>query len=135
MVALTRTISDPRVFALFAAFQAGDAVISVKPIDYVARCLDSVHFPQRNRWIFPVIKAASAVGLAVAPKFPGLARVTAIMLTLYFAAAVGAHVRAKDLGFNAAAATSLLVSYAALALVGTHTSTSVATTVTGATPR
>jgi hypothetical protein len=34
------------------------------PIPDVADCLDDVHYPQNNRWNFPVVKAALAAALA-----------------------------------------------------------------------
>jgi hypothetical protein len=109
---------SPRVLALSAAFQAVDAAICVQPIPYVAKCLDDVHYPQDSRWVFPVVKAASAVGLVGGIRFPGLAKLTLIMLTIYFALAVSAHIRARDLGVNAAAASSLLAAYGTLAAKG-----------------
>ncbi len=44
----------------------------------------------------PVVKAAAAVGLLSITRFPALARLTTAMLTLYFALAVGAHIRVRD---------------------------------------
>lgn len=38
-----------------------------------------------------------------------------MLLTVYFALAVGAHVRVRDFGLNAAAASTLLLTYGALA--------------------
>lgn len=107
---------SPRILATLAALQAVDAALCVPPIPYVARCLDDVHFPQRNRWIFPVVKAASALGLLAGTRIPGLARLTLVLLTVYFALAVGAHVRVRDIGLNAASAATLLVTYATLAV-------------------
>lgn len=112
------TLRDPRLYRLAAAGQAADAAICVPPIPYVARCLDDAGFPAENRWIFPIVKAASAAGLWLAPRRPGLARLTALMLTVYFVLAVGAHVRMRDLRLNFAGATSLLAFYGALAAAG-----------------
>lgn len=106
---------SPRLLALLAAGQAADAAICVQPIPYVAKCLDDVHYPTERRWIFPVVKGASAVGLLGGIRAPWLAKPTLVMLTVYFALAVGAHVRAKDFGVNAASATTLLTLYGALA--------------------
>lgn len=114
----TDLIRDPRLYQAAAAAQAVDGAICIGPIPYVARCLDDVGWPDGGRWFFPVVKTASAIGLAAAPRFPGLARLTAIMLTLYFSVAVGMHVRARDLRLNFAAASSLLVVYGALAVTG-----------------
>ncbi|AUH68349.1 hypothetical protein ACN95_15895 [Gordonia sihwensis] len=114
----TDLLRDPLVYRLAAAGQSADAIICLGPIPYVARCLDDVGYPADQRWVFPVVKAASAAGLAAAPRFPMLARFTAVMLTVYFCLAVGAHVRARDLRLNFAAASSLLLFYAALAATG-----------------
>ena len=111
-------LTDSRTYALLAAAQAGDAVICAIPVRTVTECLDDVGLPKRSRWIFPVIKAASAVGLLSVFRFPALARLTTLMLTVYFALAVGAHVRARDFGRNAVAATTLLAVYGALTATG-----------------
>lgn len=116
-----RVLRSPALYELAAAGQAADAVACIKPIDYIARCLDDVGFPEQRRWIFPVIKGASAVGLASARFSPGLARLTAILLTVYFSLAVGVHVRARDLRLNFAAASSFLLFYSALAVSGPPT--------------
>lgn len=118
---LQRVLRSPELYYLAAAGQAADAVACVKPIDYIRRCLDDVGFPADRRWILPVVKGASAVGLASARISPGLARLTAVMLTLYFSLAVGSHLRARDLRLNFAAATSLLAFYSALAVTGPPT--------------
>jgi hypothetical protein len=107
---------SPRILTLLATFQAFDAVICIKPIPYIAKCLDDVHYPQQGRWVFPIVKAAAAIGLLGGTRSPGLAKLTLILLTVYFTLAVGAHVRVRDFGANAAAATSLLATYATLAV-------------------
>jgi hypothetical protein len=111
-------LTDRRIYALLAAGQAGDAVICAIPIQTVTECLDDVGFPTQNRWIFAVIKAASAVGLLSVWRYPALARLTTFMLAVYFVLAVGAHVRARDFGRNAAAATTLLAIYGAMTVKG-----------------
>ena len=111
-------LTSKRTYALLAAGQAGDAVISAIPIRTVSECLDDVGFPKHHRWIFAVIKAASAVGLLSVWRYPALARLTTFMLTVYFVLAVGAHVRARDFGRNAAAATTLLAIYGAMTVKG-----------------
>ncbi len=103
-----------RTLAAMAGFQAFDAAISVQPIPPIAKALDAVDFPQDGRWIFPVVKGASAIGLVGGIRFPWLAKLTLVMLTIYFTLAVGAHVRARDMGRNAAGASALLVLYGAL---------------------
>lgn len=121
MVAPLDLVRDPRLYQAAAVGQTVDAAICIQPIPYVAACLDSVRFPAENRWIFPVIKGASAIGLASVYRSPALARFTAVMLTVYFALAVGMHIRARDFGLNAASATSLLTLYGALAVTGPRT--------------
>ncbi len=113
-----RAFVPSRVLTLLAAFQAVDAAICVQPIPYVAKCLDDVHYPQENRWIFPVVKVASAAGLLGGIRFPGLAKLTLVMLTTCFTLALAAHLRARDSGLNAAAASTLLTTYGALAARG-----------------
>jgi hypothetical protein len=68
--------------------------------------------------VLPPIKVAAAVGLASARWFPGLARLTTAMLTLYFVLAVGAHVRVRDKAANAAPAAAFLALFAAMTAKG-----------------
>ncbi|BAX97964.1 hypothetical protein MSTE_02655 [Mycobacteroides stephanolepidis] len=95
-----------------------DSGLCVRPVPYVAKCLDDVRYPQENRWIFAPIKAASAIGLLGGIRFPGLAKLTLVMLTIYFGLAVGAHLRVRDLGVNAMSASTLFATYGVLAARG-----------------
>ncbi len=122
MTSVNDLVRDPRLYRAAAAAQATDAAACIGPIPYIARCLDDVGWPDGGRWFFPVVKGAAALGLAAAPRWPGLARLTAVMLTLYFCVAVGLHVRARDLRLNFAAASSLLLFYALLAATGPRVS-------------
>lgn len=101
-----------------AVVQATDAALCVGPVPFVTECLNDVGFPARNRWIFPVIKATSAIGLAAVWRAPGVARFTAFMLTVYFVLAVGSHIRVHDFGRNFAAASTLLAVFGVLAATG-----------------
>jgi uncharacterized BrkB/YihY/UPF0761 family membrane protein len=83
---------------------AASAVLDAKPAAFVAHTLDAVNFPREYRWIFTPIKAAAAVGLFSVRWFPGLARLTTAMATLYFVLAVVFHVKARDLSPSAVAA-------------------------------
>ncbi len=58
------------------------------------------------------------IGLLSVSRIPALARLTTAMLTLYFALAVGAHLRAHDRIVNAVPAASLLATYAVLTAKG-----------------
>ncbi|TDZ85598.1 hypothetical protein DE4585_00917 [Mycobacteroides salmoniphilum] len=103
---------------MLGSFQAVDAALCIQPVPYVAKCLDDVRYPQQNRWIFAPIKAASAIGLIGGIRFPGLAKLTLVMLTVYFSLAVGAHLRVRDIGLNAMSASTLLATYGVLAARG-----------------
>lgn len=107
-----------RVLALLGSFQAVDAALCIQPVAYVAKCLDDVRYPKQNRWIFAPIKAASAMGLIGGIRFPGLAKLTLVMLTVYFSLAVGAHLRVRDIGLNVMSASTLLATYGVLAARG-----------------
>lgn len=112
------TLTSPKTYAALAAFQAGDAVACAIPVPYIAKSLDTLGVPPNIRWILPVVKVASTIGLLSVTRFPGLARLTTAMLTLYFALAVGAHARVRDRFVNAIPAASFLVTFAALTVKG-----------------
>jgi hypothetical protein len=111
-------LTSPKTYAALAAFQAGDAVACAIPIPYIAKALDNLGVPPNIRWILPVVKAASVVGLLSVTWLPGLARLTTAMLTLYFVLAVGAHLRVRDRVVNAIPAASLLATFAAMTVKG-----------------
>lgn len=69
--------------------------------------------PESVRRVLPLVKGAAAVGPLSVKWFPGLARLTTAMLTLYFVLAVGAHVRVRDKVVNALPAAALLTAFAA----------------------
>ncbi|HZC09218.1 MAG TPA: DoxX family protein, partial [Mycobacterium sp.] len=99
-------MTSPKTYAGLAAFQAVDAVACAIPLPVIAKILDNLGIPQNIRWLLPASKAASVVGLLSASRIPALARLTTAMLTLYFALAVGAHLRARDRIVNAVPAVS-----------------------------
>lgn len=111
-------VTSPRVYTALAVMQAGDAVGTAIPVPLVAAALKGVGFPLEKRWILVAAKGLSALGLASASRYPVLARLTTLLLTVYFVLAVGSHVRAKDYGINFLSATSLLGVYATLAALG-----------------
>jgi hypothetical protein len=114
-------VSSPRTYAALGALMAADAVFYAIPLPFVTEGLDKVQFPREQRWIFPPIKAAAAIGLFAVKRSPALARLTSAMLTLYFALAVVCHIRSRDLGFSAAAATTFLATFAAMTAMGPET--------------
>jgi hypothetical protein len=111
-------LTSPKTYAALAAFHAGDAVACAIPVPYIAKILDSVEVPTNIRWVFPVVKAAAAVGLASVYRVPALARLTTALLTVYFALAVGAHVRVRDRVANIVPAATFLATFAALTVKG-----------------
>jgi hypothetical protein len=111
-------LTPPKTYAALAAFQAGDALACAIPLSPIAKTLDNLGIPQDIRWILPASKAASVIGLLSASRIPALARLTTAMLTLYFALAVGAHLRAHDRILNAVPAASFLATYAMLTAKG-----------------
>jgi DoxX-like family len=111
-------LTSPRTYAALAAVQAADAVACAIPLPLITKALDQLGVPLNIRWILPTVKAASVIGLLSASSFPALARLTTAMLTVYFALAVGAHIRVHDRVVNAVPAASGLAAYATLTLKG-----------------
>ncbi|ORB43765.1 hypothetical protein BST41_04495 [Mycolicibacterium porcinum] len=111
-------LKSGRAYTGLGWFMAFDAVIYAIPLPLVTEGLDKVEFPQRYRWIFPPIKAAAALGLLAARRFPALGRLTTAMLTLYFALAVGSHVRARDFSSSIGAAGFFLAIFGTMTALG-----------------
>ncbi|OBI07925.1 hypothetical protein AWC18_02330 [Mycolicibacter nonchromogenicus] len=108
-------------YAALAAFLAGDAVASAIPVPYVAANMDAMGIPEDIRWAVPVAKAATALGLASVFRFPGAARLTTGLLTLYFAGALGIHLRVRNRIANIVPAVLLLLVFASMTVVGPDT--------------
>lgn len=111
-------LTSQKAYLSLAAFEAGDAVACAIPLPFITKNLNDLGVPQEVRWIFPVVKAAAAVGLLSVLRFPGLARLTTAMLTLYFVLAVGAHVRARDRIVNGIPSVAMLVAFALMTIKG-----------------
>ncbi|MEB3034189.1 DoxX family protein [[Mycobacterium] nativiensis] len=107
-------------YALLAAFLAGDAVASAIPVPYVAANMDAMRVPPRIRPAVPVVKGVTALGLASVFRFPGVARVTTALLTLYFAGAVGIHLRVRNRVANIVPAVLLLGVFGTMTARGPH---------------
>jgi hypothetical protein len=58
--------------------------------------LDRLGFPERWRFLFPIVKTSSALGLLLGGRWPRLGRITAAAVVAYFVVALGFHLRAKD---------------------------------------
>lgn len=111
-------VTSPKIYTGLAVFQALDAIACAAQVPPIKQSLDSVGCPENVRRVLPAVKAAAAVGLLSVRWFPGLARLTTAMLTLYFALAVGAHVRVRDTVVNTLPAAALLTTFATMTFKG-----------------
>jgi hypothetical protein len=111
-------LTSPKTYAALAAFHAADAVACAVPAPPIKKVLDDVGVPEGIRPVLPVVKAAAALGLLSVRWFPGLARLTTAMLTVYFVLAVGAHVRARDKIVNTLPAATFLATFAVMTAKG-----------------
>jgi hypothetical protein len=111
-------LTSPKTYAGLAAFHAIDAVGCAVQLAPIKKILDDLGIPEDIRPVFPVVKAAAAVGLASVSRFPALARLTTAMLTLYFVLAVSAHVRVRDKVINTLPAALFLAIFAAMTAKG-----------------
>ncbi len=118
-----RVLTSGRTYTALSVFMAFDAILFAIPNQFVADGLDKVEFPVRHRWIFPPIKAASAVGLLAARRFPALGRLTTAMLTLYFALAAASHVRARDVSVSMGATGAFAALFATMTALGPPSAT------------
>jgi len=114
-------LTSPRAYYVLAAVQAGDAVACAIPLPQITKSLDDLSVPPGIRWVFPVVKAAAAIGLLSVTRFPRLARLTTAMLTVYFTLALGAHIRAHDRPVHAVPAASFLATFIAMTVHGPAT--------------
>ena len=78
------------------AVQLGDAAFNAIPTRWLRDDLEHLGFPWELRFVFPIIKTTSAVGLLGGFRWPRVGRVTAAALVLYFLLALGFHARARD---------------------------------------
>ena len=111
-------MTSPKIYTGLAVFHAVDAVACAAQVPPIKKSLDSVGCPENVRRVLPAVKAAAAIGLLSVRRFPGLARLTTAMLTLYFTLAVGAHVRVRDTVVNTLPAAALLTTFAAMTFKG-----------------
>jgi len=111
-------VTSPKTYVALGAFHAGDAVACAIPLAPITKVLDTVGLPENIRPVLPVVKAAAAIGLLSVSRFPLLARLTTAMLTLYFALAVGAHIRVRDTILNTVPAAAFLATFAVMAVKG-----------------
>jgi hypothetical protein len=85
---------------VLALIQCTDAVLCLKPVHFIARCFEDVHWPRRYWWVMSPVKFAAAAGLIAGIWIPYLGAVTTAALVLYFVAAISMHIAARDFGRN-----------------------------------
>lgn len=95
------------VLGLVAA-QLGDAAFNMTAKQWLIDDLRHLGFPTDLRFVFPVIKSASAAGLLAGLRWPSLGRTTAAALIAYFIIAMGFHARVKDRPLRYAPAAAML---------------------------
>jgi DoxX-like family len=111
-------LTSPKTYGVLAALHAVDAVGCAVEMPFIMKSLDDVGVPVNIRPVFPVVKNAAAVGLVSVARFPSLARLTTAMLTLYYALAVGAHIRVGNKNYKAIPAASFLALFAVMMVKG-----------------
>jgi len=111
-------LTSPKTYAALGAYHAADVWWSGVQVAPVKKTLDNLEVPEDVRRVLPVVKAAAAVGLLSVNRFPALARLTTAMLTLYFALAVGWHIKARDKVVNGLPAAAFLATFAAMTVKG-----------------
>lgn len=114
-------LTSPKTYTALAAFHAVDAVACGVQVAPIRKSLDTVGLPENVRPVLPVVKTAAAVGLSSVTRFPGLARLTTALLTLYFALALSAHIRVRDKVVNALPAAAFLALFAMMTAKGPDT--------------
>lgn len=85
---------------LLAVISFGDALLCLRPVAFIARCLEDVHWPRRYWWVLSPVKFAAAAGLIAGIWVPYLGPITSAALVLYFIVAIAMHIRARDFGRN-----------------------------------
>jgi hypothetical protein len=92
-----------------ATVQLLDGVACAAQVPQIVEALDRVNCPAEVRKALPVIKVASAAGLALGSKKPFIGQATAAAMVAYFLAAIGFHVKAKDDPANSVPGVAMLV--------------------------
>jgi len=111
-------VTSRKTYLLLAALEAGDAVACAVPVPYIVKALEDLRVPVEIHGFLALVKAAAALGLVSVVRFPGVARLTTAMLTLYFVLAVGAHVRVRDRIVNRIPSVILLATFAVMTAKG-----------------
>lgn len=108
--------------AALAVVLLADAALSVRPPEFIQKCLTGVGFPRDWWWALVVVKVLAAMGLFVGIYVEGVGIAATIGVIVYFLCAAYAHVRTRFLGSEfwvnclgmlALASSVLLVSFVA----------------------
>jgi hypothetical protein len=100
---------------VLALVQVVDAILCFQPVRFVEQCLDDAGCPLWVRpWLSPV-KAAAGGGLIAGLWISYLGTLTCIAVALYFAMAIGMHLKAHDIGRNLFNATGIMATSIAVA--------------------
>lgn len=112
----TRRVPERGYLAL-GTYMAGSAVVEARAPVFITRTRDTVRMPSRLRPLIAPIKALTSAGLLSVGRSAVVARLSATVLTVLFAAAVGAHLRVGDrsAAMWAAAVNAAVFAVAALA--------------------
>lgn len=102
---------------VLAAVQLADAAVGLRPLPFVARCLEDVGWPRELWWTLPTVKIIAGVALLLGVWVPYLGTAASLGVVAYFVVAIGLHLRARDIGRNLVGATLMLL--AALAVTTT----------------
>lgn len=119
---MSRTRSERLVIGLIGA-QAANAAFDAVAVYPIAKStawgawarqwgkedLDRLGFPEQLRFVFPIIKGSSAVGLLIGLRRPRLGGLTATAVVAYFVTAVAYHAKAKDPLSKYAPAVAMLI--------------------------
>lgn len=85
----------PSIILAIAIFS--DALMSIRPLNFVRACLSGIKFPENWWWVLIYIKLIAVAGLVAGIWFPGVGIAANIGVIAYFVAACIAHIKAKFL--------------------------------------
>jgi hypothetical protein len=83
--------------AVLALALFSDALMSIRPMEFIRICLEGVRFPRDWWWALIVVKLLATAGLLLGLRYPGVAVTTNAAVVAYFVCAAYAHIRARFL--------------------------------------
>lgn len=84
--------------AIMALIVFADGLLTFRPPQVIAACLDGVGFPRDWWWVLAVVKFLAVTGLIVGIWVPGVGLAATVGLIVYFLTAAGAHIRSGYIG-------------------------------------